>query len=93
MNRSVRIEFYGIVRQRVGQAVWEANIVEDAISLREIFRQLERQFPALAGDCLQDGRLTADYLVSLDGNTFVTDPDLSVQPGQTVLILSADAGG
>jgi len=40
-----------------------------------------------------DGRLATQYLLSLDGHAFLTDPAYQLRPGDHVLLLSADAGG
>ena len=90
---SVRVEFYGIVRQRVGTSYCELEMADGPLCLSQILRRLEQQYPALASDCLQNGRLCTGYVANLDGQEFVMDPATPVRPGQTVLILSADAGG
>ena len=90
---SVRVEFYGMVRQRAGTSHCELDTADGPLCLSQILRQLEQQYPALVGDCLQDGRLRTGYIANLDGREFVRDPTTPVRPGQAVLILSADAGG
>ncbi len=89
----VRVEFYGIVRQRAGTSCCELETDEDSLRLSEVLLRLERQYPVLVGDCLEHGQLRPGYLASLDGEQFVTDPDTPVSPGQSILILSADIGG
>jgi molybdopterin converting factor small subunit len=89
----VRIEFYGIVRQRTGTSCCDLETNDDSLQLSEVLLRLEQQYPALAGDCLDHGQLLPGYLANLDGKQFVTDPDTPVSPGQSVLILSADIGG
>ena len=89
----VRIEFFGIVRQRAGRSSCELQTESDQLKLSDILLQLEREYPALAGDCVCNGRLCSGYVVNLDGETFVTDPGTPVSSGQSVLILSADVGG
>ena len=49
--------------------------------------------PALAGLCRPDGRLAPQYLLSLDGERFLTDPNERLRPGDRLVLLSADAGG
>ena len=89
----MRVEFYGIVRQRVGDPHCELDTVDGPLCLSEILRQLQQQYPALASDCLDDGRLRSGYVANLDGQRFVWEPTTPVRSGQTVLILSADVGG
>ncbi len=85
----MNVELYGIVRHRAGRAelVVEANTVLDAI------RSVERQFPAVGLLARPDGSLNPQYLVSIDGERFVTDLNERVPAGARVLILGADAGG
>ena len=90
---SVRVEFYGMARQRAGAAQCELDTAGGPLCLSQILRRLENQYPALVGVCLRDGQLCSGYIANLDGLQFVRDPATPVQPGQAVLILSADAGG
>jgi len=83
------VEFFGIPRQRAGCA-------ETAIrgeSLAEILTELELSFPTLRGLRRPDGGLSPHYLLSLDGDRFLTDPHERLAPGSRLLLLSADAGG
>ena len=86
---TVRVEFYGIVRQRAGVAAAEA----EGATLGELLAEVSRQFPQVAESCLDGSRLRTGYLASLNGIRFTTDPAESLSHGDTVLILSADAGG
>ena len=86
---TVRVEFYGIVRQRAGAAVAEF----EAATLGEALAELECRFPTLAGHCLAGGRLRAGYLANINGARFTTDPAVELHPNDTILLLSADAGG
>ncbi|MFQ5733722.1 MAG: MoaD/ThiS family protein, partial [Planctomycetaceae bacterium] len=65
----------------------------EAGSLREACLALERRFPELADDCLNDGALKAGYLANVNGAEFTTDPHRTLRDGDTLLILSADVGG
>jgi hypothetical protein len=51
------------------------------------------RWPQTAAECLNGGRLHPSLSANLDGETFVTDPAAVVRRGQSLLILSADAGG
>lgn len=85
----VRVELYGIPRARAG--VSEAQCQPG--TLASILQQLAQQFPAFGESCLEQGRLRKNYLANLGGNRFLTDLNCPVAAGQTLLILSADAGG
>ena len=86
---SIRIEFYGIPKQRAGV---EAIDVE-AATLGEAFQQLSEQLPQFAAACLAKGRLQPSCLANINGENFTTDLQAPLDSGDTVLILSADAGG
>jgi molybdopterin converting factor small subunit len=84
----IHVEFFGVPRHRVGR---DAIDVE-ADNLGETLLQAGRRLPEL-GFCLEGNRLKAGYLANLNGRTFVSDPTLSLNPGDCVLVLSADVGG
>jgi len=86
---TVRVELFGIPRQRAGQA----NLEAQGRLLGEVLDDLARRFPGLAECCIERSRLRAGFVASLDGQRFVTDPETQLAPGQAVLIMSADAGG
>jgi hypothetical protein len=86
---SVTVEFYGVPRQRAGRA----ELVVPAGTLAEVLAWVERACPQLMGLVQSDGRLAPHYLLSLDGHRFCRDLARRAQPGDRVLLLSADAGG
>jgi hypothetical protein len=62
-------------------------------TIAELLTAVEQSCPGLAGLCQADGRLSPHYLLSVDGQRFVTDMKYQPQPGEKLLLLSADAGG
>ena len=90
---TIRVELYGIPRQRAGAELLHVATESVGTSLAQILADLTRQSPALAAACFEEGSLRKGYLASIDGVTFVTDPQTIVLPGQSLLLLSADAGG
>ena len=90
---AIRVELYGIPRQRAGTELLHVAAESAGISLAQILTDLENQAPELAAACFQQGTLRNGYLASIDGKTFVTDPQTVVLPGQSLLLFSADAGG
>ena len=86
---SITVELFGIPRQRAGVATAEA----EGARLDEVVADLARRFPRLAEECFSGGRLKVGTLVNLNGQRFVSDPATALQPGDAILILSADAGG
>jgi molybdopterin converting factor small subunit len=86
---TVTVEFFGIPRVRAGRA----EITVAAATAREALAAVAQACPALKEICRSDGGLAPQYLLSLDGVRFVTDLAESLQPGERLLLLSADAGG
>ena len=86
---TVKVELFGIPRQRAGTAETTA----EGTRLGEVLRDLEARFAGLAETCIQDGRLRPGFAANLGGNRFVSDPHTELRPGESLLILSADAGG
>jgi molybdopterin converting factor small subunit len=84
----VKVEFFGIPRQRAGRA--ELQVAAGTVA--DLLAALVRECPGLAG-VVRDGRLSPHYLLSLDGREFVSDPALVLRSGDRLLLLSADAGG
>ena len=85
----IRVELFGIPRERAGTAITEAQ----GTRLDEVLSDLARRFPRLAEACFLDGRLQPGYLANLNGQRFVSDPSTALVAGDSLLILSADAGG
>jgi molybdopterin converting factor small subunit len=85
----VTVEFYGVPRQRAGQA--ELDVAAQTVG--DLLEAVERACPGLAGLRRPDGRLAAHYLLSIEGRQFVSEVDQELRPGDRVLLLSADAGG
>ena len=86
---SVRVELYGIPRERAGTACTSAA----GARLGEVLADLATRFPRLAETCIAGARLQPGYVANLNGQRFVTDPGTIIQAGDALLILSADAGG
>jgi hypothetical protein len=87
--QEITVEFYGVPRQRAGCA--EITVPPGGVA--EVLLAVESQCPGLKGLTTRDGRLSPQYLVSLDGEEFVTDLRRLLKPGSRLLLLSADAGG
>jgi hypothetical protein len=86
---TVIIEFYGIPRRRAGRA----ELVVVAGTVREALAAIRASCPGWLDLCHPDGSLAPHYLLSRDGEQFVTDLNVPLEPGEHLLLLSADAGG
>jgi molybdopterin converting factor small subunit len=85
----VTVEFFGVPRQRAGRA----ELAVTAASVADLLAAVECACPGLKGLVRPDGRLAPHYLLSVDGQRFVTDAAEPLAPGSRLLLLSADAGG
>jgi molybdopterin converting factor small subunit len=85
----VTIEFFGMPRARAGRK----DLVVSAGTAAEALSAMVRECPSLASVFRSDGGLARHYLLSLDGQSFVTDLAQSLHSGDRLLLLSADAGG
>ncbi|MHC4939597.1 MAG: MoaD/ThiS family protein [Planctomycetota bacterium] len=78
----MRVELYGVARLRAGVEAVEV----DGETLGDVLRALADRFPAL--DVTDQG-----WLISLDGERFIDDPDMPLPSDAKLLLLSAQAGG
>jgi molybdopterin converting factor small subunit len=88
----VRVEFFGIARQRAGVAVLEVPMAAPTGTLGEVLGGVVDRVPSLS-DLVPGGLLHDSLQANLDGRSFVSDPATAIRDGQSLLILSADAGG
>ena len=88
----IRVEFFGIPRQRAGQPDAAICLAVPA-TLGALLQELGQQFPGLEGECIERGALQPGYLASLGGERFISDRSEMIAEGTSVLILSAEAGG
>ena len=84
----MRVEFYGIPRERVGLAEVEAS----ADTLGELLATLVCRFPKLSG-VIEENQLRPSFVANLNGDRFIVDSRTKLVATDCVLILSADAGG
>jgi molybdopterin converting factor small subunit len=85
----ITVEFFGIPRHRAGCA---EGVVHGG-TLADVLAAIESAYPGLHGLRRADGGLAPHYLLSLDGDRFLSDPQQRLEPGCRLLLLSADAGG
>ena len=86
---TVVIELYGVPRLRAG--LGQVSVRADSVA--QALAALEQQCPALTGSVLAHGRLLPAYRLSLNGQTFVSDPATRLQPTDSLVLVAADAGG
>ncbi len=86
---SVRVELYEGARQLAGV---EAVTVE-AATLGEALAALVAAHPALAGRVVDGDKLATHWRANRNGDAFLQDPQAPLAPGDTLLVVSALAGG
>jgi hypothetical protein len=89
---SIRVEFFGLARQCAGVGEMQIASPRAHRRLADVLVEVAARLPGFAG-CVTAGRLDSALAANLDGNCFVRDPETLIQDGQSLLILSADAGG
>lgn len=90
---TLRVEFFGIARQRAGVGHAELMLADGGATLGNAFNLLTQRFPGLAGECIAGNRLRSGFSANLGGEQFVSEPTTPLRDGDCLLILSADAGG
>lgn len=85
----VTVELFGIPRLRAGVARIEA----EGLNLGDVFFDIAQRFPTLGDTCISGRRLKAGFTANLCGEQFVTDPSTELKDGDSILLLSLDAGG
>lgn len=86
---AVLVELFGVPRLRAGRPACTVT----AASIGDAMAALESQCPQLSGTVLANGWPLPAYRLSLNGNSFVTDPAVRLQAGDSLILLAADAGG
>ncbi|MDA1194313.1 MAG: NTP transferase domain-containing protein [Planctomycetota bacterium] len=85
----VRIELYEGARQLAGVAAVDV----EAATLGEALRALAAAQPGLVPRVIEAGELAPHWRASRNGRAFLSDPEAALEPGDTLLIVSALAGG
>lgn len=95
---TIQVEFYGIPRARAG--VSQVAVCSDLESapFDRVIEEIAKRYPAFGeyctcaganGRCLQTG-----YIANIDGVRFIQgESQTIISSGQSIVILSADAGG
>ena len=89
-----RIELFGLARLAAG--VPEVSLpLPGPVTLSRAVRFLAEACPALVGKAIREdgGALMDGYVLNLNGLSFVDDPSAMVSPGESLLLLSDQAGG
>jgi len=85
----VDVELFGIARARAGIA----RTTAEGDCLGDVLADLADRFPSLAETVIDGRTLRPHFTANVCGERFVTAPETVLCEGDTVLLLSLDAGG
>lgn len=85
----IAVELFGIPRARAGVA----QTVARGRTLGDVLADLAEKFPSLAETCIDGRTLRPGFIANLGTERFVSAPETPLHEGDTVLLLSLDAGG
>lgn len=86
---TINVELYGIPRSRAGVE----RTTAEGLCLGDVLIDLGLRFPHLAATCFAGQTLRAGFTANLQGDRFTTAPQTPLKDGDTVLLMSLDAGG
>ena len=85
----VEVELFGIPRSRAGVA----RTTAEGRNLGDILAHLAAKYPQLGETCINGRALRPGFIVNLGAKQFVSLPETPLAEGESVLIMSLDAGG
>ena len=70
-------------------------VLSHEATLTHVFSALAEKLPALVDPVITSDKnsLTSAYACNINGQDFVRNPSLKVNPGDSILIICSDAGG
>ncbi|MBA61665.1 MAG: hypothetical protein CMJ76_04800 [Planctomycetaceae bacterium] len=89
----IKIEYFGIPRQRVGVASESYEFDGEETGIHDILRAVADKHPAFQQHCMDGETINKHMVVNLNGNQFFQSQDGVTRDGDALLILSMDAGG
>jgi hypothetical protein len=91
---TVQVELYGWAQLACGRRQIAIAVPQEA-AVTDIMRVLAAACPALLGGVIRAdlSGLCESYVLNLNGLVFVARDRLQVQPGDTLLLFSSQAGG
>lgn len=90
----VRVEFFGLARRWAEATECEVVLPSAApATLQTVLHAVAAQLPAFGERCLAAGQLHPALAANVSGERFVRHPQELLAAGESLLLLSADAGG
>jgi hypothetical protein len=90
----IQVELYGLAQLACNRRQVSIEVPDEA-AITDIVTALVHACPALRGPVIRDdlSGLHESYVLNLNGLAFVARDRLQVQPGDTLLLFSSQAGG
>ena len=91
---SIQVELFGLARMTTGHRQVRIDVPNQART-KDLAAALAQACPQLIGQAILEDRsgLQESYTFNLNGTAFVSDQQLHLKPGDTVLLFSSQAGG
>jgi len=88
------VELYGMARL-LAKTAKVALVLPPQAVLSSVFVALAEELPVLIGPVIaaERNKLTSGYACNINGLDFVRDPGFRINPGDSIIIISNDAGG
>ncbi len=88
------VELYGMARL-LAKTAKIALVLPPRAVLSSVFVALAGELPVLVGPVITPdrSRLTSGYACNVNGLDFVREPGFKINPGDSIIIISNDAGG
>ena len=88
------VELYGMARL-LAKTAKVALVLPPQAVLSSVFVALAGELPVLVGPVIAPdlSKLTRGYACNINGLDFVRDPGFKINPGDSIIIISNDAGG
>ncbi|MCA9198028.1 MAG: MoaD/ThiS family protein [Planctomycetales bacterium] len=94
IDQCITIEFFGVVRHVAGVAGIQIALTQPSMTLRDLLQEVAQQRPSLIPNIVDStGKLHTGYIANVNSDKFVDDVSTLVRCGDSVLLMSADAGG
>lgn len=89
----ITIELFGVARLRAGVAEMQVDVPAIPCRLGDVFHFLQSHQPALGEVLFDKGQLRKEFVCNISGKNFTRARDYEILIGDSVLIMSSDAGG
>ena len=90
---TIRVELFGIPRWHAGVDEVSVLPARCSASLAEVLEAVGAEIPGFTAACLNGSGLREGLVANVNGDRFERNLESIIRQGETLLILSADAGG